>query len=203
MARFIKKPLGALERIYQFVGGLRSTSSVDLEAPVTLVHDVSRGAEIESGAGIQDGYFGMLESHAHVGAGNLHSVVTRGEAVALQTDFGDSDSAVWLMAFTATNNDSTDANWAQASVRDTRPTPVVDWLLSYLSVTLQPVEAAGVMPMVTSYPERNNTIQMPFELAPGHQLMFSSNSDNTGTVTYQFSLLFWIGPKGTLPPGVA
>lgn len=45
MAKFGRRVLGFLEGTYRFVGGQRSSSSVDIGAPVTVVHDVSRGSE--------------------------------------------------------------------------------------------------------------------------------------------------------------
>lgn len=44
--RFLQKALAALDTIYRFEGGLRSTDQLDLASPVSLVHGVDREAEI-------------------------------------------------------------------------------------------------------------------------------------------------------------
>lgn len=49
MTDFRAKPLGALDAIYRFVGGLRGVGAADLHSPIQLVHDVSYQAARGSG----------------------------------------------------------------------------------------------------------------------------------------------------------
>lgn len=49
MTRFGNQALAGLERLYRFAGGLKGSQEVDIEAPVTLVHDVTPSAVIEMG----------------------------------------------------------------------------------------------------------------------------------------------------------
>jgi len=46
MTRYRNKPLAVLDRIYNFIGGLRATSDMDLVSPIVRVHDLSREAEL-------------------------------------------------------------------------------------------------------------------------------------------------------------
>ncbi len=44
--KFLAKPLAGLSAIYRFIGGLSGSSRVELNSPIQLIHDVSRGAEL-------------------------------------------------------------------------------------------------------------------------------------------------------------
>lgn len=58
MAKYVGRPLKALDRLYKFIEGLVTNSTVDLASPIQLVHDVSRNADFQN----IEGKFGGLSS---------------------------------------------------------------------------------------------------------------------------------------------
>jgi len=65
MGRFLRKPLGALDRIYNLVGK-QAPGQLEVDSPITVVHDVSRSAGLSSGLGMKDGYFWFESNQINV-----------------------------------------------------------------------------------------------------------------------------------------
>jgi len=82
VGRFTKNPLGVLDRIYDFVGGLQGEDSVDTVSPIIRVHDVSREAELGTYLGINRGtrsltyaMFSIMDDQVHVGSGAINQTL--------------------------------------------------------------------------------------------------------------------------------
>lgn len=75
MAKFNASPLGALDRIYKFVGGFRGLSEVDIETPITRVHDLSRLSDIGSGPTQENGFLFIDALCTHTGAEQIENSV--------------------------------------------------------------------------------------------------------------------------------
>jgi len=111
VARYTRNPLRLLDRLYDFVGGLRTENRMDVSSPIIRVHDLSREAELGTYTGINRGsesqnfpMFTIVEDHVDVGAGEINSVL--GVYSNQNTDWAQStfippnpeDETVWMLA---------------------------------------------------------------------------------------------------------
>jgi hypothetical protein len=210
---FRNKCLEVLDRVYDFVGGLRTVSQADLNLPIQLVHDVSREAELGSPYGRNQGYGSYNWGNNHAGAGTLNSVyepyVSILNSLALDPVYvppaGDVD--LWLIGYgayiTANTLGSLVCNlmfsafppetgfvnipflWAQDVVTTT------DWPGTGTSL--------GIAELNDGSKNMVRNLRLPMLLPYGCRLGIRSNT--TGAANVFLSTVIWIGRKGTTPPG--
>lgn len=219
MSKYSARPLQILESIYRFVGGQRSSSSVDLASPVTLVHDVGRQAERATG------FFAIRETDQLALLGTTdRTTLTRasiftGASVALAgklRDLGlDSRAAVWLMQLTATL-DPTSVNITQAAAGLTQGGTLAlntesqlvylanqgfgSQLIAAQDFNLCYRDGAGVDHAPQDVPQ----LKLPQLLADaaGTALVILTTASGGGACQIRWSELLWIGPTGATPPGL-
>ena len=228
MSGFLNRPLGQLERLYRFVGGLRSSSSMDIEAPVTVVHDVSRGAELHTvsdglakltGASVTESrarnlpYFLAVEDHVHVGIG----IITSEIAV-----YDGGTSTAWANSFFSLPDPANETVWVLGAYAQITAAVMVEavvaanpglkagdssgsapWQLIYSgagqTAGLNSGERLGVNFNALDTPN-NPPYPIPLLSKLGNQLSFMSNVSAAGTVDFFVRCLRL--PNGVLPPGL-
>jgi len=217
MGQFRNKPLGVLDRIYGFLSGKTQVSNAQLETPLTLVHDVSREAELGGGIG-QNG--GFLMGQVYVAVPGLN--VYRGTAdpyggLSNPTFLGPHNSAdydIWWMGHagmwvpSAGSGDIVGAGLAFAFIVnsmpfiETNPTyvPIFRAATDQATVT----DIAGTGSIYASMPDTDRRLPtVPLYLPPGtlvtYHLSTGAAIASPGSV---FWWLLWAGKKGTTPPGM-
>ena len=222
MARFLNRPLGALDRIFKFEGAQKTSSLMDLENPIQMVLDVSRFAQ--EGIGPYQGIVRYDGLHTH-GAANQQVSVVNIVADLLNPlgyvpDAGasgpgqhgaDTDFAVYLMAVAIRAGATGILSWASVARQSpqTPPYPVLgtpavqaEALVQYKTADTQPGYTGigntyPLMPSNSYFPLRFP----PIRLFPSDVVSVQSTTTASGTITY--GLTFWVGRAGTGPPGFA
>lgn len=212
MGEFRNKPLGVLDRIYGFLSGKTQSSQVTLETPVTVVHDVSREAELGSAFGFFNGLQGVNAVNTHVGAGTIRSAwdpyyyCLLGLDPTIQPTRDQVD--IWLLDVSLLVD--TPANLTRASVgygypANTFPPATGETLWPLLTgagagaIDFSNVAASGTSYLLSQQSHYFFEQHRPLFIAPGGVVTLYSLS--TGALNVLGSLLFWVGRKGTTPPG--
>lgn len=209
MAEFLKKPLGLLDRIYGFVGGLRGTNRVDLASEITLVHDVSRGAE-RIGYGREDGWARLMIRHAHGGANAQRSTQLLSVLPTL-IERPASEVAIWLMNVSgwATTNAISLVTSSVRIPQGTLPqtgTGVAsyDQYIPVFNVrTVNAFTYDGTNDYYLFEQDKDYDIGPPLPLYCPQGAELNLRTVSTAAWGPQVDYLFWIGAKGATPPGVA
>lgn len=219
MPRFYRRVLRALDDIYSVIGGAPvAPTSIDTATPLQLVHDVSREAEISSGAGPFDGFF-HAGWRCEVGAGGNPTYDTGSlygpAAGGVNWDPDYTSQWVWLMKlWAAVQQDGNQGNfsdcqffWFGQSLQGIGPgsvSAIQPELLFHSATrigrpsTLRPASGYyGVQPAYeTAYP------RLMIPLSPDADT-FQMVASGTGAVNVNGGALLWLGPRGVLPPGMA
>lgn len=105
MAKFSARPLGTLERIYRFVGGLRGVDDVELAGAIQLVHDVSDQAAMLRSLDLFPGAPWVMwqDVHVHAGAGTIYSEFTPGASLPAILPVGALEQDYTLLLTTISN----------------------------------------------------------------------------------------------------
>ena len=72
MAKYSANPLRLLDKLYNFVGGERNRSELDLASPIVRVHDLSREAELGTYVGTEDGLVSQSFPFFTINVDNVH-----------------------------------------------------------------------------------------------------------------------------------
>lgn len=171
MAGFSARPLGILDRIYRFIGGLRGVGDVNIEGSIQLVHDVAPGAirassyRFERGGGVVT----LNVSQAHVGATTVRSAYSlTGIIGSVDASFLRSDYDAYILSVAVTAD--TPGNCTNCTAAVVTDSNVVDF-----------VSASAVIPLL--YVAGANTFSV-------------SDFAGTGDV----ALLDWAGARTFLSP---
>jgi hypothetical protein len=138
VTEFRKKPLGLLDTIYGFVGGLRGVSRLALAQPITVVHDVSREAEL----GGFDGFFGRGQGAVDgtfftIAIDNVH-----GAASTIQTGVGvySNQSTTWALPGFVPPDPDRETVWL---LRSGVTAVLANLLGAYITAEMQPKAGSG------------------------------------------------------------
>lgn len=200
--------LGVLDRLFSFDSQIKVPERVSVEAPVSVVHDISRQAELGAPLNIHQGFSVYNIELVFAGAGSdgdfrlLDSVIE-----GLYPNVGRQNMDVYIMdvlMMASTSNFSA----AGAALRypsnfpgQTSVPAASKLLLSVPANTLMPDET-GANYTYTGYQTcRNIDGRYPQWVPSG--CWYSVRATGTGVCVIDFWLLLWAGWKGTRPPGVA
>ncbi len=221
MSLFTKKPLGVLDRIYGFVGGLSGVRGVDLSSDITLVHDLSRATEV-NGYGGYSGYI-LWQGQTISGGGAFPTLLMRIADVQAAISRVDEDYELWVMEASAWMTSAAGfTNMTLAVGRDTGSAPIGQTQhavrIGPKTSELQPVcrwyaivmledSLGNTRPALGTHgPQITPAITgvvpfSPVRVPLGGFVMWLLNS--TGAFTYNFTVRLWCGPLGARPPGIA
>lgn len=218
MADFRARILGVLDGIYRFTAAKTYTDKLDLNAPIQLVHDVSREAELGSGKGLWGGYATLVYWGVnHPGAGQLRYVidpyVTLLQSATpldpVQTFLAD-QLDMWLISFqvhTDTVNEPATRFTFTYVFDDVNPTTGEAYPVAFF-------EGSGGTTIVTDFPgtgseyllrpETNSDhlqcVKLPFLFPHTGRVAISSQAGAACNVFVH--ALVWVGSRGTAPPGM-
>lgn len=209
MGQFRRKPLGVLDRIYGFLSGKTTISQVSLEAPATLVHDLSRQAERGAGYGQHGGYVIFNGGNTHAGAGTLRSQYDPYYYCLLGIDPVyapvESEVDIWLAHLSVTFGD-TDGNAVgiamSVPVNGVLPCGAESTLGLFYGTTPQIKfsnysATGGVYGMADT--EFYSGLDLPIYLPHSCRITLQSVATNTWNV--QMWVHCWVMPRGATPPG--
>jgi len=222
MADFRARALGVLDRIYKFTAAKSFTTQLDLNAPIQLVHDVSRESELGSGEGIDRGYAVMASWGVnHAGASTQRYVIDPyfsiiNGATPLDPNITITAEQIdaWLISFavvtSAAPQPATRFDFGYVLNGDLPPyssesSPVVFFhgLAGAANVTYLPNYAGTGSVYVLG--EDLTVVQPPKATLPfrfPHKGRVGIVSVSTGACDVFVHALLWIGAKGTAPPGM-
>ena len=193
---FLRRPLGVVDRIFNFVGGLKGPKFYDLSSPVVFTHDLSRESEF-SGLGLMDGFAAVYLTNVHAVGGLLGSSF---DPYAVVTFLGGSAEThrAWAM-------------WSQIGATvASAPLTLASHFLIYPTVTgIFPTKGPRVM-----VNEANGIDIHGWQTTKGYPRQFQPQlippgatwdgfSTTTGAATIEFYCLLWVGARGARPPGIA
>lgn len=212
MSEFRNRVLTALDNVYGFLTEKRSVSSLQLEQPIQLVHDVSREAELGGGVGEQGGFFIIQENFAFAGAAvdrnayDVHALI--------EAEFGVRDRSAYLLDFSGEIGGNT-AQFTFLSAAHYPPVasyPGNDYsspqLVAYHESVVLVCDTTGAGSDTVTFPDPANIVagysRFPVYLAPGAILtVYVSAGGAGGATNVRTTFLLWVGPKGVYPPGWA
>jgi len=207
MPPFQARNLGVLDRVFDFVGGLRGVSEVDFAGAIQPVLDVSRLASLGA-RNLDNGYLILGDTDVHVAIGQIFSsrdVYAVFDSVGQINDFnstGQRNDRLWYIRSFATNDDF--ADFADASVAIKFIDPDRTFMTYRWSGSGPAQEAGGVVPCVENVRIQSNVRGDgdPVFLPVGTLILGQSLSAVGGTVTVRRHNVFWAGPQGVTPPGM-
>lgn len=215
MAKIQRKVLTLLEALYRFTSSQDGApSEVQLGLGITPVHDLSRMAQIGAASINRNsaGFWLLSCTQAHTVTGTITTDMDLVDPAASQEGYSlnEREQWAWIIAEWLTGNDSTDFSLVQIAI-NAMPN---DFFIgpSYGTVT-NPNSVRQVIARYTSqnsgaqvgYGIRDTTTRVPLPqpiLSPQSGFRMQSTSDSSGTITYNWNALLWIGLRSTFPPGV-
>jgi hypothetical protein len=214
MADFRGRVLEILDRIYHFTGTVASTSRLDLNAPIQLVHDVSREAELGSAYGRHEGFAIVGAQVTHVGASTAYTAVDPYATVIAWGGFDPGaqptreDIGLWLMDVSvAVLNGALTSLATSLDYPEMLPQTGTDnvFPLNYETFDTIPFcNYAGVGDRIVMLPSLAGTVgtnypNFPRYLPYGTRIAFRTVT--SGAEVIETRSLVWMGQKGTSPPG--
>lgn len=219
MAQFKHRVLGVLDRIYGFVSDKTYTSTLNLDVPISLVHDVSRQAELGSGLGNEGGYFWMQYNQAVAGASSYRYRDDIYASVSSLPAWGypvEEQYRIWYAGISLAET-SSDGIGDVTSLGMGYELPInsMDFINTY-RVFLPTLYTGNLQARLTdqtalsdryisvpgaatgNIPWNNRPIQLPRGTLWGYSLL--TGAAISGGVN--FHVYYWIGKKGTTPPGL-
>lgn len=222
MADFRNRVLNVLDNVYGFLSEKRSISRVELEHSVQLVHDVSREAELGTGAGEDQG-FGIIEINQSLIAGNLDYALNIYDLLDDCTSFrlclDSSLYRIWYMGGAAA--------WATTDAAGKCTSVAAQWVLpalsqrflssaypgqipflytdahkdTFLQATTPTVRAQLYAPSTSFQPELR--IRTPLYLPRGTQLTYRMVGTGVSAAPgVTLNVPIWFGKVGVTPPGM-
>lgn len=200
MTEFTGKPLGVLDNIYRFVGGLRGLSRFALRGAIQPVHDVSRQSELGSGLSQALGYFMGGANNVHAGAGSLFDTFDP----YAQADFhGVPRGQVGVWAIDAMAFSTVSGGVDRISVGFQYPTiagavagqtfGLREWDDDGAELT-----AGGIRPGRVAFGGAHPVARFPIFIPNGS--VFQLHTDALIASTLSCFILFWAGAYGSRPP---
>jgi len=209
MGRFQNKATQTLGNVFRFLDARANISEVDLSGPIQPVFDLSRGAGLARATDFATslGLVGINDSMVHVGAGDKFDSTADvyGDMAAL---FGVPPEAIWVWVMDLGGWTDTAASVAECVVSIADPGIEGDFTGAGEGRTLArfngqaglPFGALGVIPMInTTAPVF--IANFPYLLTPGTILQTASTALLAATIRTTWRL--WVGPRFTMPPGLA
>lgn len=208
--------LNVLRRIYRVPGQLQAPDQIDYAHAITMVHDVSREAELASfdghfghGSSRAEMFFTIVVDHGHVGATNVTSAIgvysNQSPTWALSSWIppNPAEETVWLIRAGVTSTLGAVASAALAN--DTQPksaagsgvTPQI--VAGLWTADTSAAMASGLFPLVPTLPDWSLPIPVTNKLLNNTPLDFRSTS--TGNDTVDFNVQCIRLPNGIFPPG--
>lgn len=212
MARIQERVLTALQRFYDYVPPDRAPSEIEVDLPVSVVHDVGPDARFATGAGPwQSGFFHITVSRNHSSVATITNVFTPHNPdnvfQGIPDPFDDQKSMMWLYAAGGQVNDAADFANASISLQTSgdsigmsvNPVPTPHEQLLFRST----ISFEGVM--FPSFPWPGAGGPIPLIRRPGgndNTITFNSTSQAGGTVDISLGILVWLGSRFAVPPGM-
>lgn len=214
MPPFKNRILGVLDTMYGILGD-KAPNDVETQTPIQLVHDVSREAEIGSGLGINSGYFwdeysltvdGVTHGSNNVWGKLLAGFIFEGAPPKVN------EINIWFIAATAWLDGDNDITSLSAFLRfpvSTNPDLVnqayipVFWSdgATLVTSTFGSLEYIAYTPGgPTHFFEWASSGGRPLLIPRNTTMSVEGNSTAPNVVKMQY--LYWIGAKGTAPPGM-
>jgi len=212
MTQFQRKPLGVLDGIYGFQGGIKGVNRLDLSSDITIVHDVSRQAE-KAGFGNQT--FGYVRWRENITTAGAASSGARCTAAQIETALGLNPQTYdwWILNIGGycSDGDISDIDTLVGAVEGPAAhlgdfqdvgsgTSLPMFGVFYDSVVhrvLRPSSGStyyGVLMFESLY--NALPIRMPSGAA------FSLTLKTSAAATFYALAHFWVGARGATPPGV-
>lgn len=216
--RILGSVLKGLETIFQFRGAQKAApQEMELDLPIQVVADVSRIAGLGAGIGFFQGFTVFGDVHSHVAVGDIVTTGFPRFPSTAQNGYVDKwdprNYWGWIYDTWVGDNDDADVDSAfvalvqgQGSIGAINagsPANVRFPLFAGPSLAVGVVED-NVIP--NDNLQRGPSYPMPLLIRPTELstndpfLYFRSSSKNAGTVTITMNTLFWVGPRGALPP---
>lgn len=197
--KFRRAVLRGLDGLYNFIGSEVRTNQVELERPITLVHDVHRMVELESGV-----YFTDTQTLAFPGPGaGTDRISLFPHLKALTLNINPNEWSVW--AVNANMGVSATGIFTNASLYLALPTfgafiqegytplQVCDAVVSHKADG-----AFGFFQLWSNGEPAINPISFP--ILCSDQTFFRSVATLSGAGTFATQVIYWAGPKGSSPP---
>jgi len=205
MATFRNRPLPVLDRIYGFLSGRTSPPEIQTESPLTLVHDVSREAELGAAYGRNLGYGVQNMTQAY----NSFAVEEQQQDAYSwllsgfdpQLDPYENDVSIWIVDCHATSTVPADMDAAVLAIGN------------YGTLTPSTIETYRVLSVWdTDYATGSNytatgnvynhvpewEAQWPILVHRGERLLLGVDGGGSGSLVVY--IYYWVGRKGTTPP---
>lgn len=211
MAQIGNSVLRVLNRLYSFVGGVQGVQNMDLLSPVTVVHDVSREAELGSDLTPFLGFHVLTQQLNHAGADTQRAATDPFTQVATYGAIPDHDISLWLLDCTI--YPSTNAiGVVYCALFQSLQYPGVGAAGYYPSKVIRVADdQAGVANFAgggTAYQgitantafHAVDQIRDPILIHPGSR--FTTASTSTGAMALIVHWFLWAGRRGTTPPGM-
>lgn len=213
MGLFKRQALGILDRIYQFTGAVKSTSVLDLQAPVQLVHDTSREAEL-AGYGLERGWAVIPVDITHPGAGSETGLIDLyGTLVAFgafEPQFREDEVDLWIFRIGASLSGTAygELNLGFAPFNLSPDTTGAH--------TLFPLWRAQVVEIFNNYSDAaqralivdpadtivNHDVSLFPLYMPHSESRITYRGTSTGAITVYLRFLVYVCPRGGTPPGM-
>lgn len=212
LGSFLRKPLDALDVIYDFVGGTRASGVVDLSAPITLVHDVAdHGGQasvryvadpllVATGGTGAAAFSTVTEAEVRTTLGNL------GVQVPPQAEFWLCSLGVYITAATEADLARVSAGVLLADSRNFRSSSAAEMFLGTGSIATAAaqVTSGGEIPIwgISNSNERAFGFRARGHLPVRIQtLRLRTQDDGTGAITVRWTPVFAFAPPGVIPWG--
>lgn len=215
MGDFRNRPLGVLDRIYGFLSGKTQASIVNLESPVTVVHDISRQAELGAAFGMNNGRGVQNLTQTHAGAGtmrqqqNAYAWLTGGLDPTIDPLV--TDTQVWILGVDVMVEDETKLSTLSVALGQNNilePTILETYRPIFYGVGSQyfKISNTSATSDVKMLAQAYNVMppgwqRNPWPVERGELLLVHSVA--TAAVTAVIYVDFWVGRKGTNPPGMS
>jgi len=228
MTEFQNRPLTALQRIWNFVGGLEPTSlrRMALAGDIIPVADLQRMAELGRGHGRNEGLYILRMVNTHVGTGDIIEtldIFNPANTFGSYTRVDPTQEWIWLMATWGGVTDTTDfgsaslfldagigggnftllgafePSGAGAGSSPAGPRLVASWGATNLDGLLVHGDGAALSEVGTVL-----YLPQPF-MIPFAQGVFNMRTTAiaSGTIAIAVHAMIWRGPIGARPPGIA
>lgn len=218
MTTFRRKGLGILERLYRFTSAVKAPSTVELESGIQLVHDVSREVELASYTR-NEGYFVYSQTVTHAGGGALYQSRDMYFQATSRSDYGvgedteKDDISLWLIDYSAWSDDASDnTNYAVSLNYDANSGGIPLHVAEIIVPIFAWDAATGATRDFPNFAFNDTEQQLLNELSAS-QLpslpypVFNGVRLNTysfagAAVEVRIHTLWWVGRRGTTPPGM-
>lgn len=216
--KYLSRVLRGIDDVFNFRSSQKGApSDVELDLPVQTVLDVGRYADYGAGRfGENFGWWIMGTSNIHTIVGKLIQTLSLQNAFAnlngYESGWDEDDFMAWVFRAWCTNTDQNDFADCQTMIQNSATSVGPGGASGQAAVRHMIFRgeasigvASGDRPIFSLNEPSESLLPMPIlarnDIA-GANIVMNSNADNAGTVEVDFNLLFWLGPKGVLPPRI-